>query len=112
MPDAAPSAPCHDSGARRPSLAVASVVWVGDGSALAGGTFVTQAQGRDLGLPQIMNRHLKDEAYRVIKEAITTLQFRPGEPVMEGKLAKSLGISKTPVRNALVRLEVDHLSLV
>jgi len=56
-----------------------------------------------------MNRHLKDEAYRIIKEAITTLQFRPGEPVMEGKLAKSLGISKTPVRNALVRLEQEGL---
>jgi DNA-binding GntR family transcriptional regulator len=56
-----------------------------------------------------MSRHLKDEAYRIIKEAITTLQFRPGEPVIEGKLAKSLGISKTPVRNALVRLEQEGL---
>src|SRR5262245_4214361 len=79
-------------------------ITTGPHSGASGGTFVTQVHGRDPGLPQIMNRHLKDEAYRIIKEAITTLQFRPGEPVMEGKLAKSLGISKTPVRNALVRL--------
>lgn len=60
-----------------------------------------------MGLPQLTNRHLKDQAYRHIRDAITTLQFKPGAPVMEGKLAKSLGISKTPVRNALVRLEQE-----
>jgi len=60
-------------------------------------------------LPAIESRHLKDQAYRTIKFAIIGLNFRPGEAVMEGKLAKSLRISKTPVRNALVRLEQEGL---
>jgi DNA-binding GntR family transcriptional regulator len=58
-------------------------------------------------LPRLQNSHLKDEAYRLIKEAITSVHFRPGDPVIEGDLARRLGISKTPVRNALVRLEQE-----
>jgi DNA-binding GntR family transcriptional regulator len=60
-------------------------------------------------LPVIESRHLKDEAYRTIKSAIIQLNFRPGDAVMEGKLARSLRISKTPVRHALVRLEQEGL---
>jgi DNA-binding GntR family transcriptional regulator len=60
-------------------------------------------------LPAIESRHLKDEAYRTIKSAIISLNFRPGDAVMEGWLARSLRISKTPVRNALVRLEQEGL---
>jgi len=59
----------------------------------------------ELELPQLRSRHLKDDAYEVILDAITSLKLRPGAMVMEGRLARSLGISKTPVRNALVRLE-------
>jgi DNA-binding GntR family transcriptional regulator len=50
-------------------------------------------------------RQLKDEAYSVIKDAITSLRFQPGAMIVEGHLAQSLGISKTPIRMALVRLE-------
>lgn len=59
----------------------------------------------ELDLPQLRNRHLKDDAYEAILDAITSLRLRPGAMVMEGRLARRLGISKTPVRNALVRLE-------
>lgn len=60
-------------------------------------------------LPRLQSLHLKDQAYEQIKNAITTLRFKPGEPVIEGDLARILGISKTPVRNALVRLENEGL---
>lgn len=60
-------------------------------------------------LPQLKTNHLKNEAYRVIKERITDLYFKPGDPVNENDLARLLGISKTPVRNALVRLEQEGL---
>jgi GntR family transcriptional regulator, rspAB operon transcriptional repressor len=48
---------------------------------------------------------LKDQAYAFIKRAITSLQFPPGASIVESHLAQRLGISKTPVRMALVRLE-------
>jgi DNA-binding GntR family transcriptional regulator len=58
-------------------------------------------------LEPLASRQLKDEAYAAIKDAITSLRFQPGEAIMEHQLARSLGISKTPIRMALVRLEQE-----
>ncbi|MGC8874624.1 MAG: GntR family transcriptional regulator [Chloroflexia bacterium] len=48
---------------------------------------------------------LKDRAYETIKQAILSLQLKPGQPLVEQELARQLGISKTPVRDALQELE-------
>jgi DNA-binding GntR family transcriptional regulator len=48
-------------------------------------------------------------AYDRIKDAILTFQFMPGEILIEGELATQLGISKTPVRDALIWLEKEGL---
>ncbi len=48
---------------------------------------------------------LKDIAYSAIKEAILTLKLEPGMLLVESELAHQLGISKTPVRDALQELE-------
>jgi GntR family transcriptional regulator, rspAB operon transcriptional repressor len=48
---------------------------------------------------------LKDKAYQSIKEAILFMRLTPGESLVEAALAKQLGISKTPIRDALQRLE-------
>jgi DNA-binding GntR family transcriptional regulator len=48
---------------------------------------------------------LKDKAYAAIKGAILSLRFEPGMPLVESDLAQQLGISKTPVRDALQELE-------
>ena len=45
------------------------------------------------------------QAYNTLKERIMMLQLRPGELILVQPLAKDLGISRTPVREALVRLE-------
>src|SRR5512147_3090502 len=50
-----------------------------------------------------------ERAYRGIKELILTLAIKPGETVSENKLARTLGISRTPVREALNRLEQEGL---
>jgi DNA-binding GntR family transcriptional regulator len=52
---------------------------------------------------------LKDKAYAAIKDAILTLELEPGTPLVESDLADQLGISKTPVRDALQELERDGL---
>lgn len=46
-------------------------------------------------------------AYDAIKGAILSFQIQPGEALIEGTLAKQLGISKTPVRESLSRLEKE-----
>ncbi|MFI8090799.1 GntR family transcriptional regulator [Streptomyces sp. NPDC086080] len=52
---------------------------------------------------------LGDQAYVAIREAIVTGVLERGEKVTERGLADSLGISATPVREALRRLEQDRL---
>lgn len=48
---------------------------------------------------------LKDIAYRVLKDAILTLKFRPGQALSHRELATQLQISETPIRDALQDLE-------
>jgi DNA-binding GntR family transcriptional regulator len=48
---------------------------------------------------------LKDKAYKALKSAILSLKLKPGDPLVESDLAQQLGISKTPVRDALLELE-------
>lgn len=48
-------------------------------------------------------------AYAAIKERILTLRLRPLERLNAGDLARELEMSRTPVREALVRLEQDGL---
>jgi len=48
-------------------------------------------------------------AYERIKEKLILLDIRPGEPINDIELAAELGVGRTPVREALKRLETDHL---
>jgi DNA-binding GntR family transcriptional regulator len=47
--------------------------------------------------------------YEAIRTAIVTGEMRPGEPLVENVLSERYGISKTPVREALIRLRRDGL---
>jgi len=48
---------------------------------------------------------LVDEAYRTLGEAIVDGRLRPGDRLRDVELAPLMGISRTPVREALQRLE-------
>jgi DNA-binding GntR family transcriptional regulator len=48
---------------------------------------------------------LRDNAYRFIRDAIVDGTLAPGERLNDGELAQWLGVSRTPVREALARLE-------
>lgn len=54
---------------------------------------------------------LSEQAYRSILEAIQSGTLRPGTRMREVELAKSLGISRTPVREALGRLMSEGLAV-
>jgi DNA-binding GntR family transcriptional regulator len=52
---------------------------------------------------------LADRAYVAIRDRLIMLDIRPGDPIDDDELAKDLGVGRTPVREALKRLEGDRL---
>jgi DNA-binding GntR family transcriptional regulator len=56
-----------------------------------------------------VKKSLKDTAYERIKEDIFSQHFVPLDTLVEADLAERYGMSKTPVREALVALAVDGL---
>src|SRR5690625_4934027 len=50
-----------------------------------------------------------DRAYTMLRDRLILLDITPGEPINESALAQELGVGRTPIREALKRLEVDHL---
>ncbi len=51
-----------------------------------------------------------EHAYQEIRKAIRQRKFGPGDRLREVDLAESLGLSRTPVREALSRLQADGLA--
>lgn len=60
-------------------------------------------------LSPISSVHLKDAAYEALRDAITNLDLAPGQAISEKMLARKLGVSKTPIRAALGRLEAEGM---
>lgn len=52
---------------------------------------------------------LAERAYRWIRDQLVMLEIAPGAPIQDAQLAASLGVGRTPVREALKRLEGEHL---
>lgn len=52
---------------------------------------------------------IRDVIYKTIRKAILRGDFLPGERLMEEQLAQELGTSRTPVREALRKLEVEKM---
>jgi DNA-binding GntR family transcriptional regulator len=50
-----------------------------------------------------------DRAYRLIRQAILDLTFLPGSTLSESALVEQIGVSRTPIRQALQRLEHEQL---
>lgn len=52
---------------------------------------------------------VQKDAYTLILEAIDTGVYRPGDRLVESELADRFGVSRTPIREALQRLETQSL---
>lgn len=56
-------------------------------------------------MSRIVSTSLSSEAFEKVREAITSGEFKPGDRLSEAELARQLGISRGPLREALGRLE-------
>ncbi len=61
-----------------------------------------------------MNEYLplRDVVFNTLRQAILKGELKPGERLMEIQLAKRLGVSRTPVREAIRKLELEGLVLM
>ncbi|MER2109172.1 MAG: GntR family transcriptional regulator [Solibacillus sp.] len=50
---------------------------------------------------------LPSKIYRILREAIIKGQLKPGEHLVQDELAKSLGVSRMPIREAVKQLAAD-----
>jgi len=62
-----------------------------------------------LGSAAVGRSLLRDDVYRRLRDAIVDGTFTPGEQLKDGELAEWLGVSRTPVREALLRLGASGL---
>lgn len=55
---------------------------------------------------------LRDVVFNTLREAILRGELKPGERLMEIQLANKLGVSRTPIREAIRKLELEGLVLM
>jgi DNA-binding GntR family transcriptional regulator len=55
---------------------------------------------------------LRDGVYQAIRHAILTCEFQPGQELREQTLAEKYHVSRSPVRDSLLRLEQEKLVTV
>lgn len=55
---------------------------------------------------------LRDVVFNTLRRAILTGQLKPGERLMEVHLANRLGVSRTPIREAIRKLELEGLVIM
>ena len=60
-------------------------------------------------LPVGVRTHVYDHVYRVLRHAVIIRSIPPGTRIVEATLATQLEVSRTPIRDALRRLEADGL---
>lgn len=64
---------------------------------------------KDISLKMDEYLPLRDVVFNTLRDAIMTGELLPGERLMEIKLADKLGVSRTPIREAIRKLELEGL---
>lgn len=62
--------------------------------------------------PAYDNLSLKEKAYHIIKNKIINCEIQPGESLDEKNLKEEIGASRTPIREALSKLEQENLIII
>ncbi len=54
-------------------------------------------------------RQVSDQVYEALKKAIVSLRLPPGSSISENRICRQVGVSRSPVRSAIIRLVEDGL---
>lgn len=63
----------------------------------------------DIYLQQLTNKPLREQILNILRSAIISGEFKPGQPLVESEIATRLGVSRAPVREALQTLSAEAL---
>jgi GntR family transcriptional regulator, rspAB operon transcriptional repressor len=55
---------------------------------------------------------LRDSVYKALRQAVLTCEFQPGQELREQVLAEKYRVSRSPIRDSLLRLEQERLVTV
>ena len=58
---------------------------------------------------QLQLVNLRSQTYKIVKNMILRREIGPGEKIVEAELAQKIGISRTPLREALCQLEQEGI---
>ena len=58
------------------------------------------------------SRSAREVAYETIRSRIITMELKPGDELNDRELAHELGISRTPMREALIMLNIAHMVVI
>jgi DNA-binding GntR family transcriptional regulator len=58
-------------------------------------------------MAKILTKSLREQVYEYLKKEISSNNIKQGEFIDINKISEQLGVSKTPLRDALLQLEID-----
>jgi DNA-binding GntR family transcriptional regulator len=59
--------------------------------------------------PPIPGKNTSAIIYQTLRREIVSMQRKPGEPIVEKEISQIFGVSRTPVREAILRLAAENL---
>jgi len=74
--------------------------------------FKEDSMGSDFTINMNEYLPLRDLVFNTLRQAILKGELKPGERLMEIQLAEKLGVSRTPIREAIRKLELEGLVLM
>jgi len=75
---------------------------------------IEQSKRADIGawILKLKQVSLREQAYDCIKEKIVSLRLPPSSVINEAELREELGLGRTPIREALIRLSLEKLVVI
>ncbi|MEN8008324.1 MAG: GntR family transcriptional regulator [Candidatus Krumholzibacteriota bacterium] len=62
--------------------------------------------------PAVNRSSLREQVYEILREQLDTGELSPGSTIRQDEIAARLGVSRTPMREALLRLELEGFVVI
>jgi DNA-binding GntR family transcriptional regulator len=63
-------------------------------------------------IPTVNRSSLREQVYEILRDQLDTGALQPGSAIRQDEIARQLGVSRTPLREALLRLEQEGFVVI